>query len=292
MIKIIVSDLDGTLLDADHQITNYTADVIKALQVKGYQFLVATGRTYDTVKPLLDNHGIQCECLVMNGAMVVNQHGEVLYDKPMINAHVVEIFTLLQELQVQFQMYADIGTVTDDAHAARLAFGAHMRRKGMRDEEIEQIIEEGGFCQFAEEIKNIHDFLAQGHKIYKIEVFGEAENLEKARETLLQKEEYAVTNSFENNIEITDVSAQKGYTLTAMFKARNIQVEDVVVFGDSLNDLSMMKLFPNSVAMKNGVKIIKEHAKYCTCYPNYEEGVAKVIEGLLADGDLHHIEIN
>lgn len=290
MIKVIVSDLDGTLLDANHQITNYTASVIKALQDKGYQFLIATGRTYDTVKPLIDFHNIQCECLLMNGAMVVNKNGEVMYDKPMVNEHVVDIFTLLQELQVQFQMYADIGTVTNDVKAAKLAFGVHMRRKGMSEEEIEQIIEEGGFCQFAAEVKNIYDFLEKGHKVYKIEVFGDASNLEKAREILLQKEEYAVTNSFENNIEITDVTAQKGYTLSGMFKTRNISVEEVVVFGDSLNDASMMKLFPNSVAMKNAVNIIKEYARYCTCFPNNEEGVAKVIEGLLEDGTLHHIE--
>ena len=68
MIKLIASDMDGTLLNSKHTISEGNIKAIKAAQEKGLHFTIVTGRSYDMVKPLLNEFDIQCECILMNGA--------------------------------------------------------------------------------------------------------------------------------------------------------------------------------------------------------------------------------
>ena len=84
--------------------------------------------------------------------------------------------------------------------------------------------------------------------------------------------------NFDTNIEITDKNANKGVALEAYAKEHNIKMEEVMAFGDSLNDYSMLsKDFGYTVAMGNATQKIKKTAKYIT-KTNDEDGVAKVIE--------------
>ena len=68
MIKLIASDMDGTLLNSKHTISKGNIEAIKIAQKNGLHFTIVTGRSYDMVKPLLDEFNIQCECILMNGA--------------------------------------------------------------------------------------------------------------------------------------------------------------------------------------------------------------------------------
>ena len=65
---------------------------------------------------------------------------------------------------------------------------------------------------------------------------------------------------------------------------KQIKKEEVVVIGDSLNDLSMMKEFKNSVAMNNAIDIIKQSASYIT-ENNFDFGVGLVLEDLVRDSE-------
>ena len=90
----------------------------------------------------------------------------------------------------------------------------------------------------------------------------------------------AVTNSIADNIEITAAHAQKGLALKKLCEEQGLHPDEVMVFGDSLNDLSMMQEFRYSFAMANAADIIKEAANYQT-RSNAEHGVAYVLERLL-----------
>jgi HAD superfamily hydrolase (TIGR01484 family) len=91
----------------------------------------------------------------------------------------------------------------------------------------------------------------------------------------------AVASSFENNLEVTDINAQKGIVLKNYIESLGYTMDEVMVFGDSMNDYSMLSMdFGVTVAMENGADKVKEVSKYVT-KSNIEDGVAYVIEELL-----------
>ena len=91
----------------------------------------------------------------------------------------------------------------------------------------------------------------------------------------------AVASSFANNLEITDVNAQKGPVLKAYIESLGYSMDEVMVFGDSMNDYSMLSMdFGATIAMDNADEKLKTVAKYVT-KSNVEDGVAYTIDKLL-----------
>lgn len=96
----------------------------------------------------------------------------------------------------------------------------------------------------------------------------------------------AVASSFVNNLEITDAHAQKGPVLKEYIESLGYTMEEVMVFGDSMNDYSMLSMdFGATVAMDNSVPEIKAVSKYVT-KSNEEYGVAYAIDELLKQRSL------
>ena len=119
-------------------------------------------------------------------------------------------------------------------------------------------------------------------KIIKAIAFSEDEDLLKEIKRKLEcYPNLSVVSSFSNNLEITDVSAQKGIVLKKYIESLGYSMDEVMVFGDSLNDYSMLSMdFGAAIAMENADSEIKEVAKYVT-KSNAEDGVAYAIEKLL-----------
>ena len=100
-------------------------------------------------------------------------------------------------------------------------------------------------------------------------------------EELSKNSKIAVASSFPTNLEITDVEAQKGPVLKSYIESLGYTMDEVMVFGDSMNDYSMLSMdFGATVAMENADPEIKKVAKYIT-KSNEEYGVACAIEELL-----------
>lgn len=78
MIKLIASDMDGTLLNSKHKISNKNLEAIKKAQEMGIKFTIATGRMYEDVKPLLDECDLICQCIVLNGGEYIDEKGKVI----------------------------------------------------------------------------------------------------------------------------------------------------------------------------------------------------------------------
>ena len=78
MIKLIASDMDGTLINSSHEISSRNLNAIRRAQESGIEFAIATGRDYSMVKPFLDKYQLKCEAIVMNGAEYRDCKGEVI----------------------------------------------------------------------------------------------------------------------------------------------------------------------------------------------------------------------
>ena len=120
--------------------------------------------------------------------------------------------------------------------------------------------------------------------VYKMFAFSsDISMLDEINRKLEANEGLAVASSFATNVEITAAEAQKGPVLKEYIESLGYRMEEVMVFGDSLNDYSMLSMdFGATVAMENGDPRVKAAAKYIAP-GNEEDGVAQVIEKLLLD---------
>lgn len=264
MIKCFVCDLDGTLLNKQHTLGKFHAEVIQKVQSSGYRFMIATGRSWESVEPLLKPYGITCRCLLLNGAIVQDEQANVIAETPLDYERVKRIIAVIEKYDVNIQLYTKEGTATPHPERIKEDFKLRMMQMEQKSaEEVEAMMNENGFFNFHVLIEDWDSYFAKNPIIYKMEAFSnDDEKMGHVREELTEIEHIDISDSIGKNFELTDVHAQKGLILEKEIKALGYTKEEVAVFGDSMNDYLMMKQFPYSFALENASDAIKEVAGY------------------------------
>ena len=284
MIKLIASDMDGTLLNDNHEIDKDTAEAIKKAEESGIIFVISTGREYENVKYILDKRDIKCQCILSNGAEYRDENGNIL-DVININENSAkEIIQIFKDNNISARMFTDKGiftTSTREKALEELTFRTLTFNKNLTKEEAKKIAEKENFFTCLKYVEDVEKFFEDGIEIRKFVAFHEdIELLNKLKGTIGKIGGLSISSSFNDNIEITDINAQKGIILEKVITKMGIDKKDVVILGDSFNDYSMFEIFEESVAMKNAIPEVKKIAKYITD-TNDNQGVAKAIYNIL-----------
>lgn len=280
MIKLIASDMDGTLLNDDHMISEENLKAIRKAQEMGRHFTIVTGRDYGAVKSYLEECDLRCECILSNGAEYRDVDGNVIESVYMNKESVKIVFDILNEAGLCIQLMTNKGSYVTNKESDKKAIIDRFKlfNPKMTEEEVVEFVEKSHKQRGMKLIDNIYEVLENDVEILKIVTFDNDEKLiarlkEKLREST---SDLAVASTFNNDIEISDIKAQKGLILAKAIKKMGIDKSEVIVLGDSFNDYSMFTEFENSYAMENAIPEIKEIAKYVTD-SNNNDGVAKAI---------------
>ena len=285
MIRVIASDMDGTLLNEEHMLSERTIAAIKAAQDAGIRFMISTGRSFKQVMHAMHDVDITCDYIVNSGAEIRNADNEILQSSCMDLKDCKDVYEVLNKYNVTYIFGTEEGDVCIGSKKAReqdlidhiRAFESNLSDDEIREHPLFQFMMEN-----TKVVPSFEELEQSKAKIIKI--FGVSNDLEllKTVDAELQKNpNIAVAASFENNIEITDKNAQKGIALKKYIETLGYTMDEVMVFGDSMNDYSMLSMdFGATIAMENGMQKIKDVAKYIT-KSNVEDGVAYVIEELL-----------
>ena len=284
MIKLIASDMDGTLLNDDHMISEENLKAIRKAQEMGRYFTIVTGRDYGAVKSYLDECNLKCECILSNGAEYRDVDGNIIESVYMNKTSVKIVFDILNEANLCIQLMNNKGSYITNKESDKKAIIERFKlfNPKMTEEEVIEFVESFHKQRGMKEIDNIYKILEDDIEILKIVTFDNDEKLiarlkDKLREST---SDLAVASTFSNDIEISDIEAQKGLILAKTIKKMGIDKSEVIVLGDSFNDYSMFTEFENSYAMENAIPEIKEIAKYITD-TNNNDGVAKAIYKVL-----------
>lgn len=284
MIKLIASDMDGTLLNSNHEIDNETVMAINKAEEAGIIFAISTGREYDNVEPLLKVNDIRCQCVLMNGAEYRDEDGNILEVINIEQSVATKIINILQDAKVSARIFTNRGIYTTDTKEEALKEMTYRTKSfnpSLTLEEAIQIAKEQPYFVQLKYISDLNEFMNSGIEIRKFVAFhSDIELINKMKRVIGEIEGLAVSSSFEDNIEITHITAQKGIILAKVAKEMGLKREEVMVIGDSFNDYSMFEEFTESVAMGNAIPEIKEVAKYITD-TNTNLGVAKAIYNVL-----------
>lgn len=281
MVKLIASDMDGTLINDKHEISKEDAIVIKEAQLKGIDFIITTGRLYQEAFQQVRDAGIDCQYIVMNGAEHRDENGEILYSIDIDKKQVKEILDVLNENNLYTELYTNKGLFTVSSEEICVQAVVTKIKFFEPEKTVDEILKTAKkHSEFTKLnfISDINRFLEDEEiKVGKILSFSDDISLLDNMKSLLgQNNNLSVTASFKINMEITHSDAKKDILLEKIAQAKGYSNDEVMVIGDSYNDYTMIKKFKNSFAMGNAIPEIKEIATYVT-EDNNSSGVGKAI---------------
>ena len=296
MIKLIASDMDGTLLNHNHKIPKKNVKLINFAKNQGIEFVVATGRAYYEALPALNEENINCDVISFNGGIVYDKNGNIISITPMLPKDLYYTIEILKSFDISYQLYTKNTIYTTSIETDINAYIDLIRSNGYEPDvehlraEAQQKLEVG----YITEVENIELYLNEKENppIKIIAISNDISKLENAAKLLSENTSISVTSSGANNIEIMHKNATKGTALKEIAKIYGINLENAVAIGDNLNDQAMLDIVGYSVAMKNGnIKLI-EQAKYVTEKTNSEGGVADTIFKLIEQNNKIKEDIN
>lgn len=264
LIDTIVSDMDDTLLNDDCKLSDYTIDVLRRCTERGIRVIPASGRAMDSMLPYLRQLNTGCYAIGCNGAQLIAPD-LTLYSCQQFDAELArEICIFMEDNGLYVQVYKDnYFYYAEDCDIAR----QYKNSSGMKGKAV----------------GDLRSFLT--FPTPKVLGVTHPEVVEKllpiAKERFAGRVAFAVSKPYFLEAEPPQVS--KGNALRQLSDLIGLVPERTLVFGDSLNDLSMLAYTPNSVAMENGRPEVKEAARYI-CRPNHEHGVARFIEDYVLNG--------
>ena len=296
MIKLIASDMDGTLLNSDHKIPKENIELIKFAQKNGIQFVVATGRAYYEALPALNDESIKCDVISFNGGIIYDKNGNIINITPMKLKDLYYTIEILKSLEISYQLYTKNTIYTNSIETDITAYIDLIRANG--EEPNEQHLRQEARNRLAlghiTEVDNIELYLNQENNpaIKVIGISNDLEKLKHATELLSGNDNISVTSSGANNVEIMDRKATKGEALKIVAEIHDINLKNAIAIGDNLNDQAMLDIVEYSIAMKNGNKKLKKTAKFITEKTNSEGGVADSVMKLLKEKNEFYEDIN
>lgn len=222
----------------------------------------------------------------MNGAEYRDEDGNILEEINIELETATKIINILQREKVSARIFTNKGIYTTDTKEEALKEMAYRTLSFNPELTPEEALELAKIQPYFVQLNYISDldkFLSSGIEIRKFVAFHkDIELINKMKKVIGELKGIAVSSSFRDNIEITDITAQKGIILAKVAEKMGFERDEVLVLGDSFNDYSMFTEFKESVAMGNAIPEIKEIAKYITD-TNDNLGVAKAIYRVLEE---------
>lgn len=262
MIKLVVTDIDDTLLNSSHKISEKNKEVIERCKKNDIKVILASGRPdfgmMDIVRNLtLDSYDNYL--LSFNGARITNiKTNEQVYEKFLSKDRLKFLVDIALENNCDILTYQNGKVLTNsDNEYAKIEsdlVGAELLIK-----------------------ENIKDYIKEGAA--KVIILKHPEEAQAIKEKL-QKElgdEYEVATSKPFFIEVNDKGISKGNSLDALCKKLGLTSDNVMAIGDGLNDLSMIEFAGIGVAVDNANELLKEKADFVS-KSNDEDGFSYAIE--------------
>lgn len=258
-IKMVVTDMDGTLLNSNHEVSPRFFEIYEELKKKNIAFVAASGRQYHSMVDKLES--IKNEILVIaeNGALIKKQ-GETLLTTPINKNEVGRILDTVKPLEHVHPVLC----------CENNAFVG-----GDSDEFIEMLRE------YYSEFQIVTDQKEVDSEVLKIAIYHFESSEQYIYPSVKHLEDgLKVKVSGANWVDVSDLNAHKGYALKKVMDEYQLASHEIMVFGDYNNDLEMLELSDFSFAMANAHPNVLKTAKYSTS-SNNDFGVERILEKLI-----------
>ncbi|WP_343691172.1 HAD family hydrolase [Chitinophaga sp.] len=259
MIKLVVTDLDGTLLNDNHEVPPRFWDIATRLLKKGVKLGIATGRPHFSItenfKPLLGH----VYAISDNGSFIMYDKREIL-SKPLPPEEIAALVNTSRAIADTYPVLCG---------------------KDFWYLETEDKVLLDRVLVFQKNIRIVEDLTKVEDPVLKMSVLdlpGAEHHAYPHYQPFADRLKVTLGGAFW--VDVTRKDANKGEALQVLQQLNNISPEETLAFGDFMNDYEMMKAAKYSYAMKNAHPKILETANFVTAKDNNEAGVLDVIEAL------------
>jgi len=256
-IDTIVTDLDDTLLNDDAELSPYTLDVMKRAQKKGVRLIPASGRTSASMLRFMLELNTGLPYIACNGGELVNPDHTVMQSFDFTPEKAREIVHYLREHHFYTQCYRGNHFYYDVECDASVSYKNSSHMNGHAVSDLEAFI----------------DFPTP--KILSVQTPEEVARMYLVIQTVFPDVGFTISKPY--FLEAQPEGISKGSALHRLAGLLGLSPEHTLVFGDSLNDVTMLQYAVHSVAMGNARDDVKSEARY-VCATNAEDGVARFIE--------------
>ena len=294
MYKLVAIDLDGTMLNKYGIITENTKNVIKKVQEKGVEVIIASGRPINSVKNFSKEINSQKYFISGNGAITYDiKNDKILYENILNKNKVLQVIKICEENSIYYNVYTENGIIAKNLNYNTLYYYKENINKSEENKTHINMVE------------NIYDYIEnRNEKILKIMICDGSKTIfnsimkkireitdieildvsHMSRKIIKQGTEEIALEYFYTEISAKDVD--KWNALEKLIELMNITKEEVVTIGDNANDIKMLKNAGLGVAMGESAPYVKECANEVTT-SNDNDGVAVILEKIFLDKNVN-----
>jgi len=245
--RLVVFDLDGTLLDSDFQVRPESIVSIDALRRQGIGAMIVTGRHHVAAAPYHRALGLDLPAICCNGTYLFNYAtGQSQMGKPLSHTQALFMLRKIRERGVHALMYINDAITYEqtEPHLARLLAWAQTLSPSERPT----------FRQ----VENFESTVINSPIIWKFALSHSLyEPLGELVADVQREMGLACEWSGENRVDVAQGGNSKGNLLAQWLETQGISPTEVVAFGDNLNDISMLQLVGLGVAMGNSTHAVQ-----------------------------------
>ncbi len=261
---LIVSDFDGTLVQADGNVSEKNKKAIRQYMDDGGKFAISTGRLHYGILPRVKELGLKGLVSCCQGAVIVDiESGEFIQNNPLSHEITLAICRKMEELNLHYHVYGVKEYYSNKDDDALRWYENAVRHKAVRvtDKPLSAFVKENKICS------------------YKIlAMTPPEENAEIMRK--LAEENFAgclITKSADVLVEVVNASYSKGTAVKFLADYFGVPLDKTIGVGDQWNDLPMIESAGLGIAVKNAANELKAKAVVCE-YTNEESAIATIIE--------------
>lgn len=276
-IKLVASDLDGTLVDHNNFIPAGNLDAIKSIHNKNINFAICTGKTYSITKDICS----KCNAsygIFGNGTQIIDLNtGKEIYKNLLSIEDFNTCYKIAKQHNLHVHVYTDSEVITEELKFMDLR---NYVLNGSKD---------SNSLHF-KIINNIKDYInSNNSQIYKLVISSENE-LDNIKASILnelslninhikKKNKYKdmIINKEYEYLDITPKNIGKGYALNYLRNFLQVDTSDVMAIGDNINDIDMLKNSGIGVTLSDSYDEIKKVATYTTTNSARNSGFAEAI---------------
>lgn len=284
MYKMVAIDLDGTMLNQYGIITEKTKDVIKKVQEKGVEVIIASGRAITSVKRFSKEINSEKYFISGNGAITYDiKNNRILYENVLKKQKALKIIKICEENSIYYNVYTENGIIAKSLNYNTLYYYKDNLTKPDENRTHINIVENVYDYIESKNEKILKIMICDEHKsvfnsiVRKLKDVDEVEVLEvshMSRKIIKQGTEEIALEYFYTEVSAKDVD--KWSALEELMKIVDISKEELVTIGDNANDVKMIKNAGLGIAMGESAPYVKSVADEITL-SNDEEGVAIIL---------------
>ena len=264
-IKVIISDLDGTLLNSDHSISDYTKSVFQELHNQNYLIIVATGRHHLDAMSIIDNLKFPVYLVTSNGARIHSPQKELLYSFDINGEAVKSVLSLDINPEITTVLFKESVWQTSKTNKKLNAFQKEM--------------------VYPPEVVNFSDL--EDYSAIKIFfTHDDHDLLVELKNRILENHSNVFSHAFSLPIclEFMDKSVDKSVAISRILEKEGFTFDETISFGDGFNDEKMLDTAGIGLIMGNAPDNLKSKLPHLEVISsNNEDGVAKYLATFLKE---------